>query len=208
MNVETSSDARLQWLDSALSRFETLEVPFHHAKGGDILDTAVALELLYWLEQYTSWQLKKSDWHAYESTGNLAERLASSEISWIVGSETIGVVSEHLGRIFQKKMKAGAFQVEAHRMSAGQWIGPHNDAPGQGRRTHRFVINLSRSEVDGGELVLLGDKAVVNIPAQICARHNSAIAMEFSQTSYHRVEPVKEGTRYSLVFSFWEQGAQ
>jgi hypothetical protein len=204
MELQTGRDTHVQWLDSALSRLEILRTPFPHATGDDILDEAAALESLCWLEQCNLWQLKKGDRHSYESTGHI-ERLISGGMGWIVGSEALGVIGEHLGRIFQRKMKPGTFQLEAHRMSAGQWIGPHNDAPIEGRRTHRFVITLSRSEVCGGELVLIGDKQAENVPAQICSRHNSAIALEFSQKSFHRVDEVKKGTRYSLVFSFWAQ---
>jgi len=205
MNVATSSGTRLHWLDSALSRMETCETPFPHSQIDDVLDEAAALELLCWLEQYTSWQLKQGDWHAYESTGTMPpQRLRSAGMGWIVAPETIEIISEHLGRIFQKKMRPGAFQVEAHRMSAGQWIGRHNDTPTEGRRTHRFVITLGRTGVRGGELVLLGNENA-NLPLPISSRHNSAIAMEFSPMSYHRVEPVEEGFRYSLVFSFWKQ---
>jgi hypothetical protein len=205
MDLATCSDTRLHWLDSALNRLERWEAPFLHATGEDVLDKAVALELLGYLEQYPSWESKKGDWYFYESAGNMAKPLRSSGLDWIVGPETIDVISEHLARIFQKPIKPGIFQVEAHRMSAGQWIGPHNDAPEQGRRTHRFVVTLSRSEVCGGELVLIGDKDKGHVPVEIRSRHSSAIAMEFSRKSFHRVEPVKEGVRYSLVFSFWAQ---
>lgn len=56
----------------------------------------------------------------------------------------------------------------------------------------------------GGELVLLGNENS-SLPLQLCSQNNSAIVMEFSRMSYHRVEPVEEGVRYSFVFSFWKQ---
>lgn len=98
----------------------------------------------------------------------------------------------------------------AHRMLPGHRIGIHTDTPNHGTETHRFLINLNAGFDDsyGGHLVLfdkdnLCEDALVVLPPG----HNSAAAMEFSDRSWHWVDEVKSGMRFSLVYSFWKESA-
>jgi hypothetical protein len=71
--------------------------------------------------------------------------------------------------------------------------------------THRIVVTLTRAFDDsyGGHLVLFDrlnpeDSAVVVAPT-----HNTGIALQFSDHSWHYIDDVVKGERYSLIYSFW-----
>jgi hypothetical protein len=114
----------------------------------------------------------------------------------------------HLERVFGITLSSIHHEILAHRMLPGHRIGIHTDTPTSGTETHRLLINLNAGFEDeyGGHLVLLdvhnlADSAVIVPPV-----HNSAVGMEFSDHSWHCVDEIRSGKRYSLVYSFWIEG--
>jgi hypothetical protein len=191
-------------LDARLSRFELVEKPFRHATVKAVLDDGTASKLLCWLQTEAVWTCKVQSFYRFSECLDFCEKVPA-EVRWITEDGARKVMCSHLERLFQRNIDSKRGQVAVHRMTTGDYIARHNDEPACGRRTHRIVIALSSSSADrcdGGELVLLGDTpALESVTVQ--PRHNSAVAMEFSKNSFHLVQPVSGGTRFSVVYSFW-----
>jgi len=93
-------------------------------------------------------------------------------------------------------------------MLPGHRIGIHTDTPRYGSETHRLLINLNAGFEDeyGGHLVLFDPDDPADSAVMVRPVHNSAVAMEFSDDSWHCVDEIRSGKRYSLVYSFWIEG--
>lgn len=96
-------------------------------------------------------------------------------------------------------------EITAHKLNRTQKIRIHNDARPDGE-THRFLIQLNRewSESRGGLLMLFRGPDVEMLDNIIRPVSGSAFGFRISGKSYHAVSQVREGDRYTLVFSFYE----
>jgi hypothetical protein len=96
----------------------------------------------------------------------------------------------------------------AHRMHPGHGVGIHTDDPALGTESLRLLATLRRGEYAdsaGGHLCLFSAPEMSAISAIVRPRHNSAVAFPLSDRSYHAVNDVTEGVRYSLIFGFWDK---
>jgi Rps23 Pro-64 3,4-dihydroxylase Tpa1-like proline 4-hydroxylase len=95
-------------------------------------------------------------------------------------------------------------RISEHRLLTGHRIGIHNDCPHDGTETHRLIVHFSDSRVrnSDGQLVLCNIVEPDHDLVIIEPVHNSVAVMEFSAHSWHSVEEVAEGIRYSLLYSF------
>jgi hypothetical protein len=199
---------RLDMLDKRLSMLVLAETPFRHATVQGVFDSDTAEQILDWMEKAT-WYLNRGSFYIYQGLPDLGGRLADTPISWIAGIPLLKLVESHLARIFQRTFSNEKYEVAAHKMVPGHWLGPHNDMPAENKRTHRLVVTLGRDleSSHGGNLVLNDNPDPAGAKAVVPPTNNSAIALEFSNRSYHRVEEIKSGTRYSIVYSFWAKTA-
>ena len=206
MRQETSFEQALSTMESALNKVQAVTRPFPHFVIPDLFDTDTASAVLNWLEQDVPWTVESRKFYMQHVCTGLLTQPASGSPAAVVGApQTLQCMRKHLERIFGVALNSSHFDLVAHRMLPGHRIGVHTDRPASGTETHRFLINLNAGFDDeqGGHLVLfdmndLEDSAVVVRPV-----HNSAVAMEFSDHSWHCVDEIKSGKRYSLVYSFW-----
>jgi hypothetical protein len=196
----------LTLLGRSLARLNRHEFPYPHANAQDVFDEDVRRALCDELDQ-CPWRRQQDKLQRLSSCWEIAAHLVSTPAAWMVEQPAIDLMRTHLARIFRKSMEP-RWEVIAHRMEPGDWIGAHNDAPVGGRRTHRltFILGGSPGEGRGGELMLIGPDATGTEREIAAARENSAIALEFSRESFHRVQVVESGVRYSLVYAFWSNG--
>jgi hypothetical protein len=96
------------------------------------------------------------------------------------------------------------FDVAAHKMIAGDYIGIHTDANDYGE-THRLTVTLNEdwSVDDGGVLLALNGGDLSNVRDAWLPTANNGFLFEISETSYHAVSPVLgPRPRYSLILTF------
>ena len=209
MRQETSLEQALSTMESALSNVQAVAKPFPHFAIPDLFDAYTASAVLDWLEQEVPWAVESRNFYVHHGCTGLTRRASGSPAAVIGAPETLQCMRKHLERIFGITLSSSHFDLAAHRMLPGHRIGIHTDTPAYGTETHRLLINLNAGFDDeqGGHLVLLDlsdpeDSAVVVRPV-----HNSAVAMEFSDHSWHCVDEIKAGKRYSLVYSFWVENS-
>lgn len=207
MRPETSLDKTLATMESALSNVQLVSVPFPHFAIPDLFDAETATSVLTWLDKDVAWALESRTFYVHHGCTGLTELVAGSPAAVIGSPETLQCMRRHLERIFGITLSSTHYDLAAHRMLPGHRIGIHTDTPLHGTETHRLLINLNSGFDDehGGHLVLLDlhdptDSAVIVRPI-----HNSAVAMEFSDHSWHCVDEIRSGKRYSLVYSFWSE---
>lgn len=100
------------------------------------------------------------------------------------------------------------FDVAAHKMINGDYIGPHTDANDHGE-THRLTVTLNDGweASDGGVLLSLNDGALSSIRDAWLPTANNGFLFEISEQSYHAVSPiVGQRPRYSLILTFKRLG--
>ena len=198
-------DQALATIEAALSNVQLVSEPFPHFAIPDLFDAEIAKAVLIWLEQDAQWAVESRKFYVHHGCTSIAERVSGTPAEIIGAPETLQCMRRHLERIFGVTLSNSHFELAAHRMLPGHRIGIHTDTPGYGTETHRLLINLNSGFEDehGGHLVLLDlhdpeASAVIVRPV-----HNSAVAMEFSDHSWHCVDEIMSGKRYSLVYSFW-----
>jgi hypothetical protein len=207
MRPETSLAKALTTMESALSNAQLVSKPFPHFTLPDLLDPETAKAVLSWLDNDVSWDVESRSFYVFHGA-SLTERVGETPAAVIGAPETLQCMRRHLERIFGITLSSIHHEILAHRMLPGHRIGIHTDTPTSGTETHRLLINLNAGFEDeyGGHLVLLdvhnlADSAVIVPPV-----HNSAVGMEFSDHSWHCVDEIRSGKRYSLVYSFWIEG--
>jgi hypothetical protein len=205
--LKTSLDQSLAAIEAALADVRLTTTPFPHFVLPNLFDDATAESVLHWLEDDAPWAIESRGFYLHHGCSNLAPLVAGSPAAVVAAPETFRLMRQHLERIFGVALSGDHFEVAAHRMLPGHRIRVHTDSPNHGTETHRFLINLNSQfdDAHGGHLVLLDMHAPDESAIIVRPLHNSAVAMEFSDHSWHCVDEIRAGKRYSLVYSFWRE---
>jgi 2OG-Fe(II) oxygenase superfamily len=208
MQIETSLVKALTTMESALSNVQLVSKPFPHFAIPDVFDPETAKAILTWLDNDVSWAVESRRFYVLHGCSELTESVGETPAAVIGAPETLQCMRRHLERIFGITLSSTRYDLQAHRMLPGHRIGIHTDTPRYGSETHRFLINLNAGFEDeyGGHLVLFDPDDPADSAVMVRPVHNSAVAMEFSDDSWHCVDEIRSGKRYSLVYSFWNEG--
>ncbi len=102
---------------------------------------------------------------------------------------------------------AHEFDITAHQMIDGDYIGIHTDSNDYGE-SHRLtlMLNESWSIEQGGILLALNENSLKNIQHAWLPMANTGFVFEIGEHSYHAVTPIKgKMPRYSIIFTFKKQ---
>jgi hypothetical protein len=196
------SEAAFQFDDIELTR-----APFLYFVAHNVLSASLAADLVAWLQQDAPWHLHQGAFfEQYEC--NLLEATLPPACLPLLARPNLRVLRERVGLLLEQELAERA-TITAHSLHPGQGIGVHNDAPSHGRETHRLVLYLGEEFADeqGGHLVFFNSGDPGDVHRIFRPIHNSAVGFAMSDRSYHAVNEVREGRRYSIVFSFWAAGA-
>jgi hypothetical protein len=208
MGLETSLVKALTTMESAFSNVQLVSKPFPHFAIPDVFDPETATAVLTWLDKDVSWAVESRRFYVLHGCSKLTERVGETPAAVIGAPETLQCMRQHLERIFGITLSRTHYNLQAHRMLPGHRIGIHTDTPRYGSETHRLLINLNAGFEDeyGGHLVLFDPNDPADSAVMVRPVHNSAVAMEFSDDSWHCVDEIRSGKRYSIVYSFWIEG--
>ncbi|MBM7846654.1 cyclophane-containing peptide 2OG-Fe(II) oxygenase YhhC [Herpetosiphon giganteus] len=161
--------------------------------------------LLQWLKKDISWKYhRESFFEQFERHLNYTTKVSSCP--WLVSSEYHNELLNMMESLFNIEF-SDRVEIVAHKLIAGQGIGIHTDEPHEGTESHRVVVQLNSHFIDtyGGHLIFFRNQNPDSIHTIIRPINNTAIAFELSSLSYHAVNNVTDGERYTLVFSFWRK---
>lgn len=198
--------ARVIALNSTLELAQCPRQPFAHAVFETFFDSAIASDLLTYLESEAEWHADGGKFYRRKTIDLMAQRglHARRTVGSVMSVETVNALRGYVETIFSCEL-SGRVEVLAQLMEVGDRIGPHTDEPRGGSETHRVVVNLNRGFENhyGGQLVLFTPHALPDSLVIVPPVHNSAVAMEFSTESWHYVEEIRASQRYSVIYSLW-----
>jgi 2OG-Fe(II) oxygenase superfamily len=164
--------------------------------------------LLVWLENGIKWSLAESEfyrqWECY-----LLSLVPPDNVAILFAPETLQYLRERVGELLAVQLSE-RLTIVAHKLVQGQFIDVHNDDPAPGLETHRLVIQLNRGrdQHSGGELRIHNSSKPADVFRVLPPMHNSAFGFEMTPKSFHSVMPRRQGTRYTIIFSFWSKAAE
>ena len=177
----------------------SVSIPYRHVRMYPILEPALAQRALSWLHHTKAWERQEGAFFRHDSFA-LTPEVVAPEVEAIVSPKTLGALRALLQSRFATEVEPFA-HVEAHRSTRRDDIGLHTDAD---MREIRLMLNINaRWTPDQGGVLQLQDRS-----DHRCRRvryrplHNSATAFRTAPDSYHRVSPVQEGERYTLLYRF------
>ena len=181
---------------------ETVQTPYPYLDLPDFLDQKLADRALEWLETKAPWRLRVESFYEQHEFSLLSFRPPAA-LSFLVESRYVEAMTKFLRSRFDVKAPLALVNVSAHRLTSGQTIRVHNDYLGP-EETHRVLIQLNRawSMANGGLLMLFGSDRAEDVRVAILPRHGSAFAFEISPRSYHAVSTIRNGERFTLVYTF------
>lgn len=185
---------------------EFREHPFPHLLISDLVAPHRAEALLGWLESGARWRFQQTSFYQQYSCSNIAD-LADGDEGFL-GAAFLASQRRSLERTFDVELDPHRIYACAHRLIRGTGIGIHTDRPGEGRETHRLVAHFTRdfSDANGGHLLFFSAQDLGALHSIVRPLNNSAAAFALSDRSFHAVNDVTAGVRYSIVFSFWRVG--
>jgi hypothetical protein len=128
----------------------------------------------------------------------------SQEFSWLLTEPCLrsvqGFVEDRFGVPLAPEM-----EVVAQRMDPGDYSGFHNDSPRLGWETHRLNLYLNDdwNVARGGRFQIASTMSGEPVSGFIEPTLGAVMAFEACPNSYHAIEPVREGERYSILYMLW-----
>jgi len=180
----------------------TASSPFPHMHVPRILGVDDADRLLAWLRDKAPWSLRVESFYEQHEFSLQATGL-DGPVPELLAPQFIDRVRSHLTEGFAVPGRLELVDVSAHRLTPGQTIRIHNDFIGD-EETHRLLIQLNEGwDVErGGLLMLFSDDDPASVRQIILPAHGSGFAFEISDRSYHAVSSIKDGQRFTLVYTF------
>lgn len=183
-------------------QFETR--PFAHFVGC-CMGPEAGRQCLDWLEATAPWELSSTDFYEQYEFSVFHVALAPA-VEHLVCPETLATLrfwmSQHFGTLFSDRV-----DVTAHKLVPEQTIRVHNDFI-PGGESHRLLLQLNRgwSPQHGGYLMLFSGAEPETVSKVIEPRNGSIQAFAISPKSYHAVSTVRGCERFTLVYSFYQDG--
>jgi hypothetical protein len=186
-------------------QIQAVNKPFPHFFTPALLEEDALEALRTWIRAGHRWQRSEASFYHQNNLALWANhRKLASGLD--LGFDLHAHIVEMGERLFGVAMRRDRFEAYAHKFEQGQGIGVHNDVPAGGTESHRIVLHLSESYHDamGGHLLLHGANDANAFDAVYRPILNSAVAFRLDARSWHSVVDVVSGTRFSVVFSLWE----
>jgi hypothetical protein len=174
--------------------------PYPHAWLAQLFPSDANYEMRSWLEACDCWEHTVTDFYEQYEFSLQSMKLPAS-LEFLTDGEVIATMTDWMVSTFEVP-ELVVSDVVVHCLHPGHKIGIHNDHI-DGGETHRLLIQLSDDlELVGGDLLMLEKMDPRSLRRIIKPRFGTAYAFAISADSYHAVSEVKEGRRYSLIYSF------
>ena len=172
--------------------------PFRHAWIPRLFPSTSNDRIVEWLEQDIPWKFtKKKFYRQFEFS--LKDVPPPADLDFLLADKTLAAMVEWLREEFDSP-EIEPTGVVAHLLESGHGIGVHNDYRKDGE-TLRLVLQFSRN-VTGGVTALFRDQSPDSLCRLFQPVHGAGIAFAISEVSYHAVSKVRDGQRFTLVYSF------
>ena len=174
------------------------EQPFPHSWIPRLFPSTSNDRILEWLEQDVPWNFTKRKFYR-QFEFSLKDVSPPAGLDFLLADNTLAAMVAWLTETFDSP-RIEPDGVVAHLLERGHGIGLHNDY-GKDGETLRLVLQLSRN-VTGGVTALFRNQNRDSVCRLFRPVHGTGIAFPISEVSYHAVSKVRDGQRFSLVYSF------
>lgn len=175
--------------------------PFPHVTHPAPLPAMLCAAALTWMETTAPWRLRIASFYEQWEL-HLEPSVLPVELTAILATETIDRLrTEILTPLTNARLSLT--EITAHKLVPGQTIRVHNDYL-DGGESHRLLIQLNRGwdDAQGGLLMLFGSASPEDVRRILRPVNRSAMAFQISPQSFHAVSTIRQGHRYTLVYSF------
>lgn len=192
-----------------LIRLTSLEVfvePFPYFTADEGLGDVISSASLEWLENEAPWELVVTNFYEQHEFSLLDAPLPPL-LTFLTERPFLRDLRVKVERVFGRRL-SDRIDCTAHKLVQGQTIRIHNDCiPGQ--ETHRVLVHLNRGWRDdnGGFLMLFNSQDPTDVHRVFLPTNDSVVGFAISERSNHAVSTVHSGERFTLVFSFYGNGA-
>ena len=181
-------------------------VPFRHFVIPEFMIASVCETLLTWFELVAPWQLHVEDGFYDCFNLDLQSVDLPDDLKFLTADSTAAQLREWVGRRFSVQL-GPEIDVAAHKLIPPHRMGIHTDFGPIGQ-THRLLVQLNRGwSVQNGGLLMMFDepepRELSDTFRYYLPHHGMGIGFEISANSYHAINPVAHGERYTLCFSFY-----
>lgn len=176
--------------------------PFRHAQIPQLLAPPLADELLAWLRDDAPWKLRVESFYEQHEF-SLLNSPPPAGLCRLLAPSFLDELRELLRTALGAPEALALVDIAAHRLTPGQTIRVHNDYLG-GEETHRVLVQVNDgwSVERGGLLMLFGSSSASDVRKLVLPTHGSGFAFEISPRSFHAVSTIKDGERFTLVYTF------
>ncbi|MDM0112636.1 2OG-Fe(II) oxygenase [Variovorax sp. J22R133] len=190
------------WLRDGIA--EKFVEPFPLVKVDGAMDARLSGTLYAWLESLDGWRISGGSFYAVGEI-DLRARTIPAGLQTLFEPRTLALLRGQLGELFGCAFDA-RMRIVAHRMNAGDGAGIHCDDPRGTEETHRVVLTLGQDSATsrGGLFTVFGGPCADQCVHAWPATHNQCLLFEADARSFHAITEVRQGTRYSIVLSFWK----
>jgi Rps23 Pro-64 3,4-dihydroxylase Tpa1-like proline 4-hydroxylase len=180
--------------------------PFPHFQIAEMLDAELGAEVLQWLRLEAPWRLRIESFYEQYEFSLLTDpppRHLGAIVSEMFVDQVRGVLVTHL----HARSELQLVDISVHKLVPGQTIRIHTDHL-QGEETHRLLIQLNSGWelAKGGILMLFGSSSPDDLVEIFEPKHGSAFGFAISERSFHAVSTIRDGERFTLVYTFREAG--
>lgn len=177
------------------------QLPFPHVLVNDVFTPSIANEILEWLKKTQLWEVQDTS-NNKSMAFNLESSIIPKELSRVFSGTALLKLLNKFEQVFNESFN-NKMVVSAFKHKKGEGTAIHNDFGAEANFTHRFIIyfNDGWSEQDGGSLGLFRSENIESLVKVINPIHNTGAGLVFGPDSHHAVGAVRNGVRYSLVFS-------
>jgi 2-oxoglutarate-Fe(II)-dependent oxygenase superfamily protein len=177
--------------------------PFPHFAIADFVSESVAGRLLDWFESEAPWSSCNIAGFGSYNELNLRTADLPAALNVLRDDESMARITAAMEGTFGAKVNA-YIDIIAHKLMANDTIGVHTD--NDGMLSYRLILHVHRgwTPQHGGELVLHESAAGTFPPVRTFPpQHRAGLAFEISQLSFHSIQRVNMGERYTLVYGFF-----
>jgi len=195
---------------AAIERAELRAHPYPHVIVDALLDPADADALRDWFEHGADWWVQRRNFYEHDTCDNI-EDCPLTAGDGALSRPARAALAAALSRRFGVDLDDADVTLGAHRMSPGQGIGIHNDDPHLGTESLRLLLVLRRGDYHdsaGGHFCMFSAHDMAALGAIVRPLHNAAVAFGLHGASYHAVNDIEDGVRYSLVYGFWTRASK
>jgi hypothetical protein len=180
--------------------------PFRHAQIPQLIAPPLADALLVWLRDAAPWKLRVESFYEQHEF-SLLNSPPPADLGQLTAPRFLDELRDLLRMAVNAPRSLALVDIAAHRLTLGQTIRVHNDYL-EGEETHRVLVQVNEgwSVERGGLLMLFGSSSASDIRKLVLPTHGSGFAFEISRVSYHAVSTIKEGERFTLVYTFKGEG--